>query len=98
MQTALASYYSDAGSTASGSHAGLGFAHLGPGEGEANGLGYVPGMAMGTRVRFCAAACVTATMDDHGPYVVGRLFDLNEALKAALGCSDLCMVRWRVVR
>lgn len=91
MHTALASWYEDGGSTASGFHAALGFAHLGPGEG-----GY-PGMAFGTRVRFCAASCATGTMDDHGPYVSGREFDLDAALKSALGCSDLCRVRWRIV-
>ena len=41
---------------------------------------------------------VTATMSVHGPYIGGRTFDLNAALKAALGCSDLCTVRWGYVR
>lgn len=91
MQSALASWYEDSGETASGSHAELGFAHLGAGEGE------YPGMAMGTRVEFCAARCATGTMDDHGPYVGGREFDLGPALKSALGCSDLCHVTWRRV-
>ena len=44
------------------------------------------------------ASTVTATMSDHGPYVAGRTFDLNAALKAALGCSDLCVVRWGYAR
>lgn len=89
MQTALASWYDDSEQTASGTHASLGFAHLGPGEGA------YAGMAMGTEVEFCAARCAVGTMDDHGPYVSGREFDLGPALKSAIGCSDLCELRWR---
>jgi hypothetical protein len=56
-------------------------------------------MGCGTRVRFRHGRnTVTATMSDHGPYVSGRTFDLNAALKAALACSDLCTVRWGYVR
>lgn len=50
----------------------------------------------GARVLMChGTTCVTATMDDHGPYVAGRTFDLNVALKDTLGCPDLCNVTWR---
>lgn len=89
--TSTASYYDDSGTTASEHHATLGFAHLGPGEGA------YAGMAFGTRVEFCAARCAVGTMDDHGPYVAGREFDLDEALKDAIGASDLGTVRWRIV-
>lgn len=41
------------------------------------------------------ARCVDAMSSDRGPYVGGRTFDLNMNLKAALGCPDLCLVRWR---
>lgn len=82
MQEALASWYEDGGGTACGTHASYGFASL-----------ILP---CGARVRFChGSSCVVGTMDDHGPYVAGRTFDLNGALKDALGCSDLCSVQWR---
>ena len=56
-------------------------------------------LSCGTRIRFRhGGSTVTATMSDHGPYVSGRAFDLNAALKAALGCSDLCTVRWGYAR
>jgi len=95
MHSATASYYNDAGGHACSIHATYGFAHLGPGE---DAEGWIPpkgGMACGTRIRPCAARCVTATMDDHGPYIYGREFDLNETLKNAIGAGDLGKVRWR---
>jgi hypothetical protein len=49
-------------------------------------------------VRICAERCVTATMDDHGPYVPGREFDLDSATKEAIGAPDLGDVRYRVLR
>lgn len=56
-------------------------------------------LACGTRVQFrYAGRTVTATMADHGPYVAGRTFDLNAALRGALGCPDLCYLRWRAAR
>ena len=33
-------------------------------------------------------------MSDHGPYVTGRTFDLNNNLRLALGCAGVCWVRW----
>jgi hypothetical protein len=83
MQSALASWYDDAGSTASGAHYPYGFAAL------------IFGSQWGKKVLFCYRRCATGTLDDHGPYVGGRTFDLNPALKAALGCPDLCWLRWR---
>ena len=86
------SWYDDSGPTACGSHATLGFAHIGPGEGP------FPGMACGTRVRFCyRGRCATGTMDDHGPYIFTREFDLDEALRAAIGAETDQPVRWKVV-
>jgi len=80
---ALASWYDDAGQTASGAHYGYGYASL------------MFGSRWGHRVRFChAGRCVVGRLDDHGPYVGGRLFDLNAALRAALACPDLCWLRW----
>ena len=56
-------------------------------------------LSCGTRILFRHGRnTVTATMSDHGPYVSGRTFDLNGNLKAAIGCSDLCTVRWGYAR
>jgi len=86
MHTALASYYSDHGTGACGVgdvQSGYRFASL--------------ILRCGQRIRICHARCVTAVMSDHGPYVGGRTFDLNVALRDATGCSDLCWVRWRTL-
>ena len=79
---ATASWYDDAGATACGFHAGLGVANL--------------SLPCGTRVSMCATACTTVVVQDRGPYVAGRLWDLNPAAKAVLGCGDLCEVRYRL--
>ena len=57
----------------------------------------------GARVRFCVRGrCVTATRRDSGPYVAGRVFDLNLGVVRALG-FDSCaafgvrVVAWRVL-
>lgn len=78
----IASWYYDAGSTACGTHATYGFASL-----------FLPCGAQITMIH--GGRSVVATMDDHGPYIAGRTFDLGPSLKAALGCSDLCAVYWR---
>jgi rare lipoprotein A (peptidoglycan hydrolase) len=36
-------------------------------------------------------------MDDRGPYVSGRTFDLNVNLRDAIGCPDLCDVTWQQI-
>lgn len=84
MQTAVASYYDLGGDGACGipAQSGYQFANL--------------SMACGTRVEFCYQTCVVGIMDDRGPYVAGRLFDLNVNLQEALGCGGLCSVRWRI--
>jgi hypothetical protein len=85
---ALASWYAEHGTGARGVgdvQSGLRFASL--------------FLSCGTRIRFRhGASTVTATMSDRGPYVAGRTFDLNAALKAALACSDLCVVKWGYAR
>jgi hypothetical protein len=85
MASAVASWYDEDGPGACGYGAqeGLRFASL--------------ILTCGTKVWICHTGCVTATMADHGPYVAGRTFDLNANLRAAIGCPDLCTVRWRVV-
>jgi hypothetical protein len=86
MAPALASWFNDGvEATACGTHVTNGFAHL-P---EA-------GWACGAKVRFCyRKRCVTGVREDSGPYVASRTFDLTPSLKADLGCSDLCHLRWR---
>jgi rare lipoprotein A (peptidoglycan hydrolase) len=80
---AVASWYYDAGQTASGRHYHYGFASL------------LFSSRWGTRIRFChAGRCVVGRLDDHGPYVAGRTFDLNPALRDALRCGGICYVRW----
>jgi rare lipoprotein A len=67
-----ASWYNDAGNTACGYHAGLGVANR--------------TLPCGTKVRFYSGGrMVTATVDDRGPYVGGRNWDLNQNTAAALG-------------
>lgn len=86
QQGALASWYYDDGETASGRHYRYGFASL------------LFGSSWGQRVRFCRGSrCVIGRLDDHGPYVVGRSFDLNSALRSALRCPDLCWLRWAAI-
>lgn len=86
MSVAVASWYSDAGATASGWHAYYGVASL--------------AYALGTRVRICypvgSSRCVSATVDDRGPYITARSWDLNQNVAAALGFSGVDSVSWRV--
>ena len=87
MQPALASWYDDYyGETASGRRYQMGFASL------------LFGSQWGYRVEFCyRGRCVVGQLDDHGPYVTGRSFDLSARLRGALACPDLCYLQWRPV-
>jgi rare lipoprotein A len=72
----VASWYDDAGSTACGFHAT---------DGVANRT-----LPCGTKVRFARGGrSVTATVDDRGPYVYGRDYDLNQNTAAALGFAGV---------
>lgn len=72
----IASWYEDGGQTACGFHAGLGVANR--------------TLPCGTKVTFRhAGRTVTATVDDRGPYVGGRDWDLNQATAAALGFAGV---------
>ena len=72
FRLALASWYNDGGHTACGFHAG---------DGVANRT-----LPCGTKVVFrYRGRTVTATVDDRGPYVSGRDWDLNQNTAAALG-------------
>jgi rare lipoprotein A len=67
-----ASWYNDGGNTACGFHAAYGVANR--------------TLPCGTKVRFdYGGRTVTATVDDRGPYVGGRNWDLNQNTAAALG-------------
>jgi hypothetical protein len=68
----VASWYSDGGATACGFHAQYGVANK--------------GLPCGTHVKFrYGGRTVTATVDDRGPFVGGREWDLNQNTAGALG-------------
>ncbi len=72
----VASWYDDAGNTACGFHAGLGVANR--------------SLPCGTKVRFrYNGRSVTATVDDRGPFVGGRDWDLNQNTAQALGFNGV---------
>lgn len=71
-QPSVASWYNDGGSTACGFHAYYGVANK--------------SLPCGTQVRFSyGGRTVTAVVDDRGPYVGGREWDLNQNTAGALG-------------
>jgi hypothetical protein len=76
LHPALASWYNDGGNTACGFHAGNGVAS--------------PYLPCGTKVTFgYHGRTVTAVVDDRGPFVPGRQFDLNQTTAAALGFAGV---------
>jgi hypothetical protein len=78
-QPSVASWYDDGGSTACGYHAGLGVANR--------------TLPCGTKVQMrYGGRTVSAVVDDRGPYVGGRDWDLNQDTAAALGFSGVGMV------
>jgi rare lipoprotein A (peptidoglycan hydrolase) len=80
-QQAVASWYDDGGSTACGFHAYLGVANK--------------SLPCGAHVTFSyGGRTVTATVDDRGPYVGGREFDLNQNTAAALGFGGVGTVAY----
>jgi rare lipoprotein A (peptidoglycan hydrolase) len=75
-QQSVASQYDDAGATACGIHATYGVANL--------------SLPCGTKVRFYYhGRAITAVVQDRGPYVGGREWDLNQNLAAALGFNGV---------
>lgn len=74
--TAVASWYDDRESTACGTHYARGLASL--------------TLACGTAVHLCFHGCEIAYVQDRGPYIDGRLFDLNPGARDAISCTDLC--------
>jgi rare lipoprotein A len=76
LHPTLASWYDDGGNTACGFHAGLGVANR--------------TLPCGTKVALSyGGRTVTATVDDRGPYVGGREYDLNQTTAAALGFAGV---------
>lgn len=72
FRESFASWYSDGGGTACGFHAQFGVANK--------------SLPCGTKVTFrYGRRTVTATVDDRGPYVGGREWDLNQNTAGALG-------------
>jgi rare lipoprotein A len=86
MHHAVASWYDDwTGQTASGRHCFYGIANK-----------Y---LRFGTRIRvYYRGRAVTATVDDRGPYVYGRDFDLNQNVAHALGFNGVATVGYSYVR
>jgi rare lipoprotein A len=76
LRPSLASWYDDAGSTACGFHAQFGVANK--------------SLPCGTHVVFrYGGRTVTAVVDDRGPFVGGREWDLNQNLAGTLGFSGV---------
>jgi hypothetical protein len=76
FRQSVASWYNDGGSTACGFHATMGVANK--------------TLPCGTKVTFrLGGHSIVATVDDRGPFVAGRDWDLNQNLAAALGVSGV---------
>jgi len=76
LSPVLASWYDDAGATASGFHAYYGVANV--------------TLPFGTKVTMSNGhTTIVATVDDRGPYVGGRVYDLNQNVAQALGFSGV---------
>ena len=79
LHPVLVSWYYDAGNTACGFHAGYGVAS--------------PYLPCGTHVTFAYhGRSVTAVVDDRGPFVPGRVYDLNQNTASALGFGGVDVV------
>jgi hypothetical protein len=79
FRQAVASWYDDAGTTACGFHAYHGVANL--------------SLPCGTKVSFAyRGRTVEAVVDDRGPYVAGRTWDLNQNTASALGMVGVATV------
>ncbi len=79
LEPTVASWYYDAGNTACGFHAYYGVASK--------------TLPCGTHVTFeYGGRSVVATVDDRGPYIYGRSYDLNQNLSSRLGMSGVATV------
>jgi rare lipoprotein A len=76
FEPTVASWYEDAGNTACGFHAYYGIANK--------------SLPCGTKVTFRSGSrTVVATVDDRGPFVAGRTYDLNQNTAGALGFAGV---------
>jgi rare lipoprotein A (peptidoglycan hydrolase) len=83
LSYATASWYQDAGATASGYHVYYGVANR--------------TMAFGTKVLFVYhGRSVLATVDDRGPYIYDRTWDLNQNVAGALAFGGVDVVGYRI--
>lgn len=81
---AVASWYYDEGETASGFHATYGVASK--------------TLPFGTRVMISYHGnTLEAIVDDRGPFVPGRTFDLNQTCAQALGFTGVDTIAYRIV-
>ena len=79
LEPTVASWYYDAGNTACGFHATYGVANK--------------TLPCGTKVTLSyGGRTVVATVDDRGPYVYGRSFDLNQTTSRYLGMDGVAQV------
>lgn len=88
--TQVVSYYDDAGTHCCGYYSHYGVADC---------ANYTDNCyPMGTQVEFCYRSCITATVDDHGPYISGRYWDLNTNTAEAIGFTGTGVgpVQWRL--
>jgi rare lipoprotein A (peptidoglycan hydrolase) len=53
-------------------------------------------MPCGLRLVICAARCASAVVDDRGPFVAGRDFDLSASLAQDVGFVGVGPIRWRL--
>jgi rare lipoprotein A (peptidoglycan hydrolase) len=91
IQYATASWYYDQGSTACGFHARYGVA--------SPDVAYIGPWICGRHVEFYFdGRSVIATVDDAGPFIAGRSWDLGESTAGALGFSGVQTVGYRPVR
>lgn len=87
FSSATASWFEDPPGTTAGPHQSNGFAAL------------IYGAAWGLPVRFCyRGRCAVGHLEDHGPYVSGRTFDLGSDLRNALGFDGVDVVRYAVLK
>lgn len=90
LEHAVASWYNDGGSTACGFHATYGVA--------SPAVAVAPNVVCGEHVVFYyGGRSVEATVDDAGPFVPGRRWDLGASTAGAVGFSGVHTLGYRLV-
>ena len=54
-------------------------------------------MKFGTRLEICHDGCVEVRVNDRGPYIDGREFDLSLIAKETIGCGGVCEIKYRIL-